>query len=121
MGLAPSYDAVEEKALRRPPFNVQYLQGLRKWRARYKRGHEVIVLGHFDTENEAEAALVSARCSEIKAHDLNRENVRTCMEDFLGCTPKEISFMTGVSLDQARRAVRNIRAEWTPRMQRRVK
>ncbi len=46
----------------------------------------------------------------IAAH--NVERVRGYMMQHLGCTAKEAAYALDLSGDQARRAVRKIRAEW---------
>lgn len=43
----------------------------------------------------------------------NVELVRDFMQSHLGCTAKEVAFALGLSGDQARRAVRKIRKEWS--------
>jgi len=43
----------------------------------------------------------------------NVELVRDFMQSHLGCTAKEVAFALGLSGDQARRAVRKIKKEWS--------
>jgi hypothetical protein len=43
------------------------------------------------------------------------ERVRGYMETHLGCSAKEVAYALDLSGDQARRAVRRIRAEWVGR------